>query len=246
MKLTRTISRHIAVAAALGALFCFTFGPSLPAQQAISGKDSAPVKVKDLGDPEFVGKWTFDKAGSYDGWVIMPGAAAYSVTAGVCKIEAKTQRPVLDLKGPYKTVDIASVEIRMRCVEQQSPAAAAGAEGGEGAVGGAHSRTRVRPVYRGSRLYWATQTNADFDPSSSVEFHPACDGKFAVLTIDPTTHPNWKGLIYKFRLDVGDFPNHYEVDSISFRRTIHPEKGAAKRSADPGDAAAGAPPEKKP
>jgi len=105
-------------------------------------------------------------------------------------------------------------------VEREIPEGSAGT-----AMGGANKRVRILPqLYQGTRLYFTRSAKEKFDAPNSIEFQVPYDDKFHVLTIYPHDHPSWDGLIHKIRLDIGDFPNQYELDSIYFHRKASAKK----------------------
>jgi len=199
----------------------------LHAQQVISA-DGGTIKggVKGLDDPEYVGKWDFTRDGRYDGWRPLQAAGGFTSSNGLVATEAKSQRPCLDLFGPYSAEQISVIEIRMRgvAVERETPA------GDESSmIRGANDRVRVLPsLYKGTRLYFTTQKKESFNAEKSIDIPLVPDGKFHIFTIKPGEHENWEGLIQKIRLDLGDFPNYYELDYIHFHRVETRAKGAVK------------------
>lgn len=197
------------------------------AQQVISaGGGTVKGGMKGLDDPEYVGKWDFNTDGSFDGWHPLQAAGAFSVSNGRVSTEAKSQRPCLDLPGPYDGDQIAVIEIRMRGVAVKRETSA---EAGNPAMSGASSRVRVLPeVYRGTRIYFTTNKKENFDAGKSIEIPLVPDGQFHVFNIKPAMHEAWTGPIEKIRLDLGDFPNYYELDYIHFHRAKASGKGVVK------------------
>lgn len=219
------ITRHLAATAviALTAALLITLCPvTAQAQQAISAGDAQIQRTKGLNDPDFVGKWDFNQPEGFGAWKPMQSASLFELRNGVILVTAKSQRPCLDLKGPYAADEIGSIEIRLRArlVERETPDGSAGA-----AMQGANKRVRVLPaVYQGTRIYFTRSAKEKFDAANSIEFEVQYDDQYHVLTIYPHDHPAWDGLIQKIRLDIGDFPNHYELDSIYFHRKASTKK----------------------
>jgi len=167
-------------------------------------------------DPDYVGKWDFEQPGAYDGWKPLQKKGVFYPVGDLVKVTAQSKRPCLDLTGSYSAASISVIEIRIRGIllEREKPEGSSPSSMGD--MGG---RVRVVPgLYRGSRLYFTRAAGEKYDEARSFELVFPLDGAFHVLTITPGEDPAWQGLIKKFRLDIGDFPNRYELDYIHFRR----------------------------
>jgi hypothetical protein len=216
------VSLTVLAAVTISALLAVPGPAPLQAQQGVKGLD----------DPAYIGKWDFEEPGSFGDWkALQPGT--FDVDGGTVSVTAKSNRPCLDLTGPYSAEQISVIEVRIRGVEVQRNTEAGS---GGGAMGGAGGRTRILPqLYKGTRIYFTRSASEKYDAENSIALDLPLDGKFHVLTITPADHPNWKGTLKKIRFDLGDFPHHYELDYIYFHRT--PTSGGKDGASD--DKAAG-------
>jgi len=104
--------RHLAGTAviALTAALLITLCPvTAQAQQAISAGDAKIQQTKGLSDPDFVGKWDFNQPEGFGPWKPMQSASLFELRNGMIFVTSKSQRPCLDLKGPYAASEIGSI-----------------------------------------------------------------------------------------------------------------------------------------
>jgi hypothetical protein len=229
--ITSYITRTALVVLIVSALLICLCPAVLEAQTAISAGDTVKKKVKGLDDPDFVGKWDFQNPGNFEEWNPLQAAGGFEVREGLVAVTANSQRPCLDLNGPYSADDISSIEIRIRGMKVER----ATATNSGSAMGGSHERMRILPsLYLGTRLYFTNTAKEKYDAEKSIEISLPLDGKFHVLTINPQDHASWKGLLEKIRLDIGDFPNRYELDYVYFHR----KEAAGKKGDSRGDKSA--------
>ncbi len=222
--ITRYSTRAALVTLMVSVLLISLCPTVLEAQTALSSGDATKKRVKGLDDPDFVGKWDFQKPGDFGGWNPLQAAGGFEVSQGVVHVNANSQRPSLDLRGPYNADDISLIEIRIRGekIERET------ATNSDLGMAGANKRIRARPaLYKGTRFYFTRSEKENYDAEYSFELTLPLDGKFHILTINPHELESWNGLLEKIRFDVGDFPNQYELDYIYFHR-----KEAAKKQGD--------------